>query len=116
MIINVDEGGLLAVTQQMSRFEFGRQPMQNPPNPFGSSLPKINNTESSQLNDLHSQHVNHYNNSSHNSDQVVLHVSKSFIVGLHFVYSFKEDYKKKHEAIFVSNYFNKLEKIVILYH
>lgn len=57
VIINVDEGGLLAVTQQMSRFEFGRQPTQNPPNPFGSSFPKLNNTESSQLNDIHSQHV-----------------------------------------------------------
>lgn len=83
VIINVDEGGLLAVTQQMSRFEFGRQPTQNPPNPFGSSFPKLNNTESSQLNDIHSQHVNHHNNSSHNSDQVVLHPASNQQTVLH---------------------------------
>lgn len=78
VIINVDEAGLLAVTQQMSRFEFGRPSAQNPSNPFDVNSPKINHSDSSELtgavDTIHSQDVNHYNN----SDQVVLHVSITF--------------------------------------
>ncbi|XP_029636681.1 protein ILRUN [Octopus sinensis] len=83
VIINVDEAGLLAVTQQMSRFEFGRPSAQNPSNPFDVNSPKINHSDSSELtgavDTIHSQGVNHYNN----SDQVVLHPTSNQNLPLH---------------------------------
>ncbi|GAB1602857.1 protein ILRUN-like [Argonauta hians] len=85
VIINVDEAGLLAVTQQMSRFEFGRPSAQNSPNPFDVNSSKINHSDSPELtgaaDTIHSQNANHYNN----SDQVVLHPTSNQNLPIHTI-------------------------------